>query len=350
MELGQKKKFRLETSTSFTGTSVRLPLLVWRGKEEGPTLGITAAIHGDEINGTGAIHTIVKNKLFDLARGSLILVPVVNTLAFERHSRYMPDRRDLNRCFPGGKDGSLSNRLGNLIYEEIVSRCDYLIDLHTAAVRRTNFPHVRSDMSHPECRRLAKAFGTEIVLDNLGPKGSFRFEASAASCPTITLEAGEVFKVEPSVQEVTLRGIMRVLTELNMIDPEGEITHEEPLNQVVVKNTHWTRANAGGFLEFHVAPGEMVKKGQAVATNTGLLGNEHEVIKSSYDGVVLGMTTMPAVEPGDPVVHIARLDSERKVLAFEETVENLEADDLESQLRDHLATSISVVEFSEDNH
>jgi predicted deacylase len=347
--LGERKRFRLETSTSFTGTSIKLPLMVWRGPHEGPVLAITAAIHGDEINGTGAIQNIVKNRPFELARGSLILVPVVNTLAFERHSRYMPDRRDLNRCFPGSKKGSLSGRLGSLVYEEIVSRSDYIIDLHTAAVRRTNFPHVRADMSNPECQRLAKAFGTEIVLDGVGPTGSFRFEASAANCPTITLEAGEVFKVEPSVQEVTIRGIMRVLAELNMIESEAGV-HEEPLNQVVVEDTHWTRANFGGFLEFHVAPGEMVKKGQAVATNTGLLGKEHEVIKSLYDGIVLGMSTMPAVEPGDPVVHIARLDTQRKVLKFGETVDNLEAGDLETHLRDDLATNISVVEFTEDYH
>ena len=159
--LGERKQVRLEAGESFSGVSVRLPVMVCRGKEDGPVVGITAAVHGDEINGTGAVRRIVQESPFELKRGSLILVPVVNIMGFERYSRYTPDRRDLNRMFPGSSKGSVTSRLASLIFDEVVNRCDYLIDLHTAAVRRTNFPNVRADLDNPEYERLARAFGTE---------------------------------------------------------------------------------------------------------------------------------------------------------------------------------------------
>jgi len=139
-------------------------------------------------------------------------------MGFERHSRYTPDRRDLNRTFPGSSKASLTGRLAHLIQEEVVGRCDHLIDLHTAAVRRTNFPNVRADMEDPGCVRLAECFGSEIIVDSEGPDGSLRREACKAGYPTIILEAGEVWKVEPSVQEMIIRGITRVVSELGMID------------------------------------------------------------------------------------------------------------------------------------
>lgn len=346
---GQRKRIRLNAGESFTGINVNMPLMVWRGKEEGPVLGITGAVHGDEINGTGAIRRLVQEPLFKLKRGALILVPVVNVMGFERLSRYAPDRRDLNRTFPGSAHGSLTSRLAHLIQEEVVGRCDFLLDLHTAAVRRTNFPNVRADMEDPGCERLARVFGTEIIVDNEGPDGSLRREACKAGCPTIILEAGEVWKVEPSVQEMTLRGIARVLSELDMIDWEEENLAEPAPHQIVVSRSRWVRASVGGFLQFHVAPGDTVAKDQALATNTGLLGRKLETILSPHAGIILGMTTMPAVSPGDPVVHIARTQSRRELRNLEKSVDNMEDHALETQVRDHLATNITVEQhFGED--
>lgn len=341
---GQRKAIRLEAGESFTGVSVRLPLMVWRGLEEGPILGITAAVHGDEINGTGAIRKLIEEPPFELRRGALILVPVINIMGFERHSRYTPDRRDLNRTFPGSARGSLTGRLAHLIMDEVVGRCDYMIDLHTAAVRRTNFPNVRADMENPGCERLARAFGAEIIVDNKGPEGSLRYEACKAGCPTIILEAGEVWKVEPSVQDMIQRGITHVMSELEMIDLTDEVRPEHPPHKVVVHTSSWMRAENGGFLKFHVAPGETVEKDQPLATNSSLLGEEHETILSSRNGIVLGMTTMPAVSPGDPVLHIASSDSRKQFRRLEKSVDRIEDDALESQVRDHLATNITVEE------
>ncbi len=342
---GQRKRLRLETGKSFSGATVTLPLLVWRGPEDGPVVGIVAAVHGDEINGTGAIRRLIQDPPFDLRRGSLILVPVVNILGFERHSRYMPDRRDLNRCFPGSATGSLSARLAHVVFEEIVGRCDYLIDLHTAAVRRTNFPNVRTDCENAECARLAGAFGCEVIVNSGGPDGSLRREAVKRGCPTIVLEAGEVWKTEPGVLDLTLRGISNVLAELGMTDDPCQPPHY----QIVVRATRWIRSESGGFLHFHVAPGDAVAEGQPVASGTTLLGLGHEIIRSPVAGIVLGMTTMPAVGPGDPVVHIALPETSAQHASLEESVGNLDSDDIDSRLREQLATNIVVVSLDENS-
>ncbi|NNE35751.1 MAG: succinylglutamate desuccinylase/aspartoacylase family protein [Rhodothermales bacterium] len=339
---GERARFRLQAGESFTGVSVRLPIMVWRGKEDGPVLGITAAVHGDEINGTGVVRRLIEEPPFELKRGALILVPVVNIMGFERHSRYTPDRRDLNRTFPGSKKGSLTGRLAHLIMDEVVRRSDFIVDLHTAAVRRTNFPNVRADMEDPGCERLANAFGAEVIVNNTGPDGALRREACKAGCPTIILEAGEVWKVEPSVQDMSQRGLTHVMAELDMIDVTDDARPDTAPHQMVVHGSSWVRAGNGGFLKFHVAPGETVQKDQPLATNSGLLGEEHETITSPHNGIVLGMTTMPAVSPGDPIIHIALPDTRKQFRSLEKSVDKMEDDTLENQVRDHLATSITV--------
>ncbi len=345
---GERKRLLLKVGEGFTGVGVQLPLMVWRGLEDGPVLGITAAVHGDEINGTGAIRKLIQEPPFELKRGALILVPVVNIMGFERHSRYTPDRRDLNRSFPGSGHGSLTARLAHVIMEEVVARCDFIIDLHTAAVRRTNFPNVRADMDDPDCERLAAAFGAEVIVNNTGPDGSLRREACRAGCPTIILEAGEVLKVEPSVQDLIQRGLTHIMAELDMIDVADDLRPETAPHQMIVQGSSWVRAGSGGFLTFHVGPGETVQKDQPLATNTGLLGKEYETIVSPHHGIVLGMTTMPAVSPGDPILHIALPDTRKQFRSLEKSVDRIEDNTLENQVRDHLATSITVVEHSLD--
>ncbi|NWK54169.1 succinylglutamate desuccinylase/aspartoacylase family protein [Verrucomicrobiaceae bacterium N1E253] len=343
---GEKKRLLLKAGEGFTGVGVHLPLMVWRGLEDGPVLGITAAVHGDEINGTGAIRKLIQEPPFELKRGALILVPVVNITGFERHSRYTPDRRDLNRTFPGNEKGSLTARLAHLIMEEVVGRCDYIIDLHTAAVRRTNFPNVRADMDDPDCARLAESFGAEVIVNSSGPAGSLRREACRARCPTIILEAGEALKVEPSVQDMTQRGLTHIMAELDMIDVADDLRPDTAPHQMIVQGSSWVRAGSGGFLKFHVAPGDTVQKDQPLATSTGLLGKEHETIVCPHHGIVLGMTTMPAVSPGDPILHIALPDTRKQFHSLEKSVDRIEEDTLENQVRDHLATSITVVEHT----
>ena len=339
--LGQRRNLALTVSQSYSGAPVTLPITVWRAAKPGPAVFVTAAVHGDELNGTGIVREIILNAPFELRTGSLVLVPVVNLLGFERHTRYLPDRRDMNRCFPGSADGSLASRMAHAIFSSVISQCDYGIDLHTAAVRRTNFPSVRADLKNPEAARIARAFGCEVIVNRKGPKASLRREACDAGCATVILEAGEVWKIEPNVVQYGVRGIRNVLIELGMV--EGD--REEPVYQVWTRKTTWVRASFGGMLAFHVAPGDIVEKDQPLATNTNLLGEEQNVLRSPSDGIVLGITTLPTVTPGNPVCHIAAprggLGPIRRALKKEPT------ESLHERLRDDLAASVTVSEPAE---
>lgn len=339
---GESRDVKLAVGESYSSMTVRIPIHIRRAINDGPVVFVTAALHGDEINGTGAVRQLVLDPEFELTRGSLLLVPVLNLLAFDRHSRYLPDRRDLNRSFPGSTTGSLAGRMARTIFDEIVARCDYGIDLHTASVRKTNYPNVRGDLSDSKIRQLAEDFGSEIILGGQGPKGSFRREACQAGCPTIIMEGGEVWKVEPGIVETTVRGIKNVLRSLDMLD--GEI--ESPDYQVVIEKSKWIRADNGGFLQFHVQPGEIIEKDQPLATNTTLLGRERSILVSPFDAVVIGMTTLPAVSPGEPVCNLGKIPKGSSASAFRKS--RTDEDGLEERVSEELASNVLVVEPNED--
>jgi hypothetical protein len=279
-----------------------LPVKVIRAPKPGPCLFLTGAVHGDELTGIGIIRTLLYDTPFKLRRGTLICVPVVNLFGFEHNSRYLPDRRDLNRCFPGSSTGSMTSRLADLLTTEIIDNCDFGIDFHTASADRTNYPNVRADMRDDDVKRLARAFGAELMVNNRGPSGALRRLAVDRGTPTIMFEAGEVGKLEPGMIEYGVRGTLNVLKTLDMIEGDPE----PPLFQVSIQRTSWVRAERGGFLNFYVAPGDVVAEGQDLAVNTSIFGTERNVLTSPCSGVVLGMATLPAVKPGEPVYHIAR--------------------------------------------
>ncbi|MEN1706268.1 MAG: succinylglutamate desuccinylase/aspartoacylase family protein [Planctomycetota bacterium] len=340
VEPGSSAAMNLTLSESYSSQPVTAPVHVWRGEEPGPAVALTAAVHGDEINGTGVIRRILREKPFQLKAGTLVMVPVVNMLGFERHARYLPDRRDLNRSFPGSKDGSLAGRLAHSFFQAITKRCDYGIDLHTAAVRRTNFSNVRADMSDARLAAFARAFGAELIVDGKGPKGSLRQSACRVGCATLILEAGEVWKVEPAVGAYALHGIKNCLRYLGMT--EGKPL--EPPYRIETDTTKWVRAEYGGFLEFHIAPGQIVEKGEALATNTNIAGDEQNTIYAPRSGVILGMTTMPSVAPGDPICHIA-FSKKGALVKAGRVVEGLSADTIHARVRGDLASSVAVTEY-----
>ncbi|GAB4194895.1 MAG: succinylglutamate desuccinylase/aspartoacylase family protein [Phycisphaeraceae bacterium] len=340
---GQRASVHVTVSQGYVGADVKLPVYIWRASKPGPTVSVTAAVHGDEINGTGTIRQMIIDDPFKLRAGTLVLVPVINVFGFERHSRYMPDRRDLNRCFPGSRLGSLSSRFARAVFDQIIRRCDYGIDLHTAAVRRTNFPNVRADLSDPRLREFARAFGSELVIASQGPVGSLRRCACKAGIPTLILEAGEVWKVEPAVVEYALRGIRNCLIHLGMVTGKPH----RPAYRVESGKTRWVRAVTGGLLTFHVRPGDVVRKGEPLATNTSLVGIEQNMIESPMDGIILGMTTLPSVAPGDPICHIVHVapDTLEEVERARRAMPN---HSLHNRLREDLATSMFISESDEE--
>lgn len=337
---GESRDIYLNISETYTGDKICMPLRVIRSGQPGPSIFVTAAIHGDEINGVGIIHDLLCGEQITLKKGTLILAPVVNVFGFEVHERYLPDRRDLNRCFPGSPTGSLASRIANTLMTELVEKCDYGIDLHTAAFQRTNYPNVRADLSNPQTRRLAKAFGCALIADGKGPVGSFRREATKHGCPTIILEAGEPWKVEPSVMQIGLQGIKNVLMDLGMLD--GKI--QKPPYQANIRKMAWLRATAGGILKFHISPGDFIVEDQPIATNYSILGAEQNVLNSPTSGIVLSTTTMPGVKPGEPICNIAVV-SKRQLGLYQKQLK-IGKDQLHQQVRLDLATNLDVVKPS----
>lgn len=338
---GETKNVKLLVSESYSSMEIRIPVQVRRAERDGPAVFVSGALHGDEINGTGAIRELIHDPDLKLIKGTLVLIPVLNILAFDRHSRYLPDRRDLNRSFPGSKTGSLASRMARRIYDEVIGRCNFGIDLHTAAVRRTNYPNVRADLTNPHVKRLANSFGCEIIMNQKGPRGSIRREATLGGCPTIIMEGGEVWKVEPTIVQSAVRGVKNVLRELEMLDCKIE----SPDYQVVIEKSTWIRADRGGFLQFHIQPGEIVEKDQPLASNTTLLGMERSVQTAPFDAVVIGMTTLPAIGPGDPVCNLGKLPEN---ISPKQLRRNRRKEDgLEGQLAIDLASNVLVVDRSE---
>lgn len=331
---GESRDLKLAVSESYSGMTIPIPIHITRGVEDGPVVFVTAALHGDEINGTGAIRQMIQETSVQLQRGAVIFAPVLNILGFDRHSRYLPDRRDLNRSFPGVASGSLASRLARNIFDEIVARSDFGIDLHTAAVRRTNYPSIRGELSNARVRELSEAFGCEIILNGRGPRGALRREATKYGCPTIVMEGGEVSKVEPSIVESSVRGITNVLRHLDMMD--GEI--QSPEYQVIIEKSKWVRAERGGFLNFHVKPGDILEKDQPIATNSNLIGREHSVLHAPYHSVVIGMTTLPATSPGEPICNLGKLPKDtapnklRRLRSEEQGLEERMVEDLSSNV------------------
>jgi predicted deacylase len=338
---GESLNVKLAVGESYSSMTVRIPIHIRRAAADGPVVFVTAALHGDEINGTGAVRQLIQDDDLRLLRGSVIFVPVLNLLAFDRHSRYLPDRRDLNRSFPGSKNGSLASRMARIIFDEIVPRCDYGIDLHTAAVRRTNYPNVRGDLTNPAVRRLAESFGSEIIINKKGPKGSLRREATETGCPTIIMEGGEVWKVEPGIVESATRGIRNVLRGLDMLDGEAE----SPDYQIVIEKSKWVRAKRGGFMQFHISPGDIVEKDQPLATNTTLLGDERNTLHAPFDAVVIGMTSLPAISPGEPLCNLGKLP--RGFRAADLRIQRSDEDSLEHRVSEDLASNVMVVDPAE---
>lgn len=334
VEAGEQRDIRFKISETYTGDEISLPIRVIRSEEPGPTLFVTAAVHGDEINGTGIIHDLMFGEPLGLLAGTLILVPVVNIFGFESQERYLPDRRDLNRSFPGFENGSLASRQARLLMDEIILKSDYGIDLHSAAYQRVNYPNVRGDLRNKGVRKLARLFGCPLTVDGKGPDGSLRREACKAGVPTIILEAGQPSKIEPSVLQIGVRGVKNVLRGLGML---SGVLEKPPYTAKITKTT-WLRAEVGGIIRFHIAPGDLVVKDQAVATNYSIMGEVQNELIAPEDGIVLGLTTMPAVKPGEPICHLAL--PTKKLATIRTALNKMSAGGLHKRIGRELATSV----------
>ena len=245
VEPGNRIQFNLPAVQLYTNTPLELPVEIIHGRRSGPVLLVCAAIHGDELNGVEIIRRLRLLPMLRRLRGTLVLVPVVNLFGFIHQSRYLPDRRDLNRCFPGSDSGSLASRLANLFFTEIVSRCTHVIDLHTGAIHRDNTPQIRAALSESLVDGMARAFGMPVIVNAGLIDGSLRAEAGAAGIPVLTYEAGEALRLDEWAIVPGVRGIVEVMRLIEMLPPSRR--RRAPPEPFVTRSTRWYRADSDGM-------------------------------------------------------------------------------------------------------
>ncbi len=312
----------------YTRAAVTMPVRVVHGRRPGPRLVVSAAVHGDEINGVEIIHRLLRLKALGRLRGTLLAVPVVNVYGFLGHSRYLPDRRDLNRTFPGSDGGSLAARLARMFLEQILSRATHALDLHTASAHRTNLPQIRARLDDPEIERLARAFGVPVVLNADLRDGSLRAAAYERGIPMLVYEGGEALRFDEMAIRAGLHGIVALLRALGML-PESR-RRTPPPKPLVARSTTWVRAPESGIFRCRRPLGAKVLAGELLGTIGDPFGDQETAIVAPAAGITIGRTRLPLVSQGDALLHIARFRdpeaAEERVGAFHEAL--AEADEL----------------------
>lgn len=290
-----------------TQTMISLPVTVINGVEDGAKLWLSAAIHGDEINGIEIIRQVTQQIKPKKLRGTLIAVSIVNIFGFIEQSRYLPDRRDLNRSFPGSANGSLASRLANLFMKEIVNRCTHGIDLHTAAIHRINLPQIRANLEDSETYKIAKAFGAPLMLHSTTRDGSLRQAASKKGIPVLLYEGGEALRLDRQGIKVGVKGILRVMKALEMYNFSEDVVKEKL--SLESRQSSWIRANRSGILHLKVKLGEKVKQKQTIALIFDAVGESQSKVKATASGIIIGHTQNPLVNQGDAIVNLAFFDN-----------------------------------------
>lgn len=299
---GRSATGELPIARLVTGTRISLPLQVFHGRAEGRTVWLSAAVHGDEINGVEIIRRVTRSLDARRMSGTVIAVPIVNVHGFLNGDRYLPDRRDLNRSFPGSTSGSLAARIADLFMTEIVRRCDVGIDLHTGSDHRTNLPHVRADLDDPETRRLAEAFGAPLMLHSRTRDGSLRGAATDTGATVLLFEGGEALRFDDESLSTGVAGIRRVLAELAMIDHDVNDPRPVPIES---RRSSWVRARRSGIVLLDVELGEVVQRGQLLGVIHDSVGKRLGRVTAPRVGVVIGRVQQPLVNQGDALVHLA---------------------------------------------
>ena len=321
---GERHKLQLDMAKLYDHTRLDLELEVIHGRRPGPVLLVCAAIHGDELNGVEVCRQLLKLSSLNRLRGTLVVVPVVNIFGFIHRSRYLPDRRDLNRCFPGSVRGSLGGRIAHLFRTEVLQHCTHAIDLHTGAIHRSNLPQIRVNLENPVAAQMASVFGAPLVIDSTLRDGSLRQVADEAGIPLILYEAGEALRFDEQAIKGGLRGIIKVMRGLEML-PQVK-RKRKALEPVVANSSNWVRAESDGVFRSLVKLGQRVTRGQVMAIVASPFGTEEIEVVAPFAGVIIGQTNIPLVNEGDALYHIARFDvSTRAEARVERITEEIEA-------------------------
>ena len=323
---GTRASVTLPVSALPDHTAVGLDVEVIHGKRAGPVMFVSAAVHGDEVIGVEIVRRLLRAPQLANLRGTLLVVPVVNSFGFLARSRYLPDRRDLNRCFPGTASGSLGSRLAHIFLREVVLRCDFGIDLHSAAEHRTTLPQIRVTPRDATTARMARAFGAPVILTSPLRDGSLRGEAAARGTPVLLYEAGEGLRFDEFAVRVGLAGILRVMRDEGMLAAKGIAKARTP--SLICSASTWLRAPVGGLLRTFRAEGEIVEEGDVLAAVSDPTGTVEAELLAPGPGILIGRAVLPVVNEGDAVFHLAELSAKANEDTVDALTAQLEADPL----------------------
>lgn len=322
---GERATVQLPMARLYTNNEMTLPVQVVHGKKAGPVLFVSAAVHGDEINGVEIIRRLLISRTLEKLRGTLLVIPVANPFGFIQRSRYLPDRRDLNRSFPGTAKGSLAGRLAHLFMTEIGSRCDFGIDLHTGSNFRSNLPQIRACLDDPQTLELAAAFEAPIIVPSELREGSLREAVAALGKPVLVYEGGEALYFNESVIRTGLRGIIKLMRHTGMLAAAKTRSQREP---IVTDRTSWVRASMSGTFSLKVKLGDLVKRGALLGVLSDPFGPDREDVRAPFTGVIIGQLNLPLAHEGDALLHLAKVpDPDEAGEALDEYTSSLTDED-----------------------
>jgi len=308
VEPGEAANIRYAVSETYLGDPVRIPVTIINGEEPGPTAFLTAAAHGDELNGIEVVREVAHEWDHEGLCGTLVCLPVLNVPGFLAQQRYLPVLdRDLNRSFPGREGSTSSRRIAHRIFTNFIEPCDLGLDFHTSTRGRTNMLHVRADTGDEAVGRVARAFATNVIISSEGPSGSLRREASEAGVPTITVEMGEAHRFQRGLIDRALAGVESVLAEFG-IQPTSQVAW--PGWRTVVDDSEektWIRADVGGIVDMHYERGELVYENDPICTITNPFKTDNDVVRAPFTGLLVGVLENPVVYPGNPLCHLVEL-------------------------------------------
>ena len=328
---GERRELRWKVGESFDGTSVTTPVFIVHGTRTGPRLCLTAAIHGDEINGIEVVRRVLNEADPNELSGTVVGVPIVNLLGFSRGSRYLPDRRDLNRFFPGTTYGSAASRIAYALFRKLVVHCDALVDFHTGSFDRANLPQVRGDLTLPSVLEFTRGFGAAPVLHSPGARGMLRLAATDRGIPSVTFEVGAPTRLEPENIDFAVQSMNTLMHKLGMT--RSFRMWAEP--QATFYESKWVRVDSGGMLFSEVRLGDRVRQGQRLGKVIDPVQNAEHEVSSPFRGRVIGMALNQVVLPGFAAFHVGIETSEQQ--AVEEAQQPVEPGAIEQLEGDEMA-------------
>lgn len=308
---GETVTVELDVANLFTDTPMHLPVRVIAGKKPGPVLFVSGTVHGDELIGVEVVRRLVASpRLKNLKSGVLILLPILNMFGFILNSRYLQDRRDLNRAFPGSAGGSLASRVAHLFMTEVVAKSTHGIDIHSGSFYRENLPQIRAAATDPEIMSMAEAFGASVIINGEIRDGSLREAATNKGIKMLVYEAGEALRFDETSAIVGVNGVFGVMENLGMVDPPE--VPRETVKPYVMKNTTWVRAPRAGILFDRAPLGMEVKPGDILAQISDPFGDDPIPILSPESGLLIGRSNLPTANEGDGLFHIATFNKVAK--------------------------------------